>query len=170
MRLLTIIAAALSLVFTTAAEAKHRHQHHQHVAKMQQWGVVSCDDRFGCGGNRKAAYAPVERFRYAPSQDGEQIVAHPPGCPHTAYCGCGTSWRVYGRLVRDLYLAANWYRFPRAHPAPGMVAIFGRHHVAYIEAVDGNGNATLYDPNSGGHKTRVHVRNISGATVVNPNG
>jgi hypothetical protein len=51
-----------------------------------------------------------------------------------------------------------------------MVAILHAHHVAAIESCDGNGLATLYDPNSGGHQTRIHQRDISHATIVNPNG
>jgi len=97
-----------------------------------------------------------------------EIVSHPSGCPQTAFCGCGVSVRVFGHPVRDLYLAANWYRFRRASPAPGRVAIFGRHHVAYIERIEGGGEALLYDPNSGGHETRIHVRSLSGAVVVDP--
>jgi hypothetical protein len=74
---------------------------------------------------------------------------------------------VFGRPVRELYLARNWYKFPRAHAAAGMVAV-RRHHVMYIQSVDANGNATVYDPNSGGHQTRIHTRSLAGFTVVNP--
>lgn len=98
-----------------------------------------------------------------------EILPHPAGCPSRAFCGCGVSARVYGHLVRDLYLARAWLRFPRSTCAAGNVAVFGRHHVAYIEACNGS-TATLYDPNSGGHATRRHVRSIAGATIVDPNG
>ena len=57
------------------------------------------------------------------------IVEHPPGCPSRAFCGCGVALRVFGRHVRSLWLAANWFKFPPAHPAPGMVAEIGRAHV-----------------------------------------
>jgi len=43
-------------------------------------------------------------------------------------------------------------------------------HVMYIEAYNGDGTALVYDPNSGGHKTRVHVRSLAGYRVVNPHG
>jgi hypothetical protein len=69
-----------------------------------------------------------------------RIIAHPAGCPRTAFCGCGASVRIFGHPVRNLYLASNWFRFPRANPAPGMAAV-RNHHVMVIEAVDGNGNA-----------------------------
>lgn len=99
----------------------------------------------------------------------EQIVAHPAGCPRTLFCGCGVSVRVFGHSVRELWLAANWFRFPRAPAAPGNVAIFrGGGHVAYIEAVYGDGTALLYDPNSGGHLTRLHRRSLAGAVIVSP--
>jgi hypothetical protein len=39
-----------------------------------------------------------------------------------------------------------------------------------IRAVDANGNATVYDPNSGHHLTRIHQRSLAGYTIVDPNG
>jgi len=100
----------------------------------------------------------------------ERIVDHPSGCPHVRFCGCGVALRVFGKAIAKggLAVAAAWRQFPRAAPAAGNVVVFGNRHVAYIEAVDANGNAVLYDPNSGGHKTRIHTRNISWAWVVNP--
>ena len=95
-----------------------------------------------------------------------QDVAHPAGCPWRSFCGCGVSVKIFGHPVRDLYLAANWFRFPRAAPAPGMVAV-RRHHVMAIIAYNGR-TATVYDPNSGHHGTRVHERSLAGYTVVNP--
>lgn len=97
----------------------------------------------------------------------EQIVAHPAGCPARAFCGCGASIEVFGRSIRELWLAANWYRFPRAAPAPGMVAV-RRHHVFVIREVRGPGLVLAYDANSGGRKTRIHLRSLAGYTVVNP--
>ena len=98
-----------------------------------------------------------------------QIVSHPSGCPWRAFCGCGVSVRVFGHPVRNLYLASNWFRFPRANPGPGMVAV-RNHHVMLIERLDANGNAVVYDPNSGGHQTRIHTRSLRGYHVVNPHG
>lgn len=95
------------------------------------------------------------------------VVAHPSGCPWRAFCGCGAAVRVFGRPVRSLWLAANWLRFPRAYPAPGMVAI-RRHHVFVLEQDLGGGRWLTYDANSGRHMTRVHARSIVGYTVVNP--
>jgi hypothetical protein len=48
------------------------------------------------------------------------------------------------------------------------MAAVRNHHVMVIESVDGNGNATVYDANSGGHQTRIHVRSLSGYRVVDP--
>ena len=118
-------------------------------------------------------HAATRHHHYRPHRavyDSGTVTGHPAGCPGTAFCGCGTSVRVFGHPVRDLYLAANWYRFPRAGVAPGNVAIFGQHHVAYIESVVGGDVVVLYDPNSGGHLTRIHQASVSGATIVNPRG
>lgn len=100
-----------------------------------------------------------------------QIVAHPAGCPHRAFCGCGVSLHVFGKAVRagGLAIAAEWLRFPRAHPAPGMVAA-RRGHVFAILDVRPGGMVLAYDPNSGRHQTRIHLRSLAGYTVVNPRG
>jgi hypothetical protein len=95
-----------------------------------------------------------------------EILPHPHGCPARLYCGCGVSVRVFKRSIRSLWPARAWLKFRRAYAAPGRVAVW-RHHVAYIEAVDGR-NALLYDPNSGRHLTRRHWRSLAGATIVDP--
>ena len=101
--------------------------------------------------------------------DSGSVVGHPSGCPARLFCGCGAAVRVFGTPRRDLWLAANWLRYPRAHPAPGMVA--ARHgHVFVIEQVLGNGNVIAYDANSGGGRTRIHQVSLRGYTVVNPRG
>ena len=98
-----------------------------------------------------------------------QTVSSPSGCPSRAFCGCATSVKVFGHPVRDLYLAANWLRFPHAEPAPGMVA--ARHgHVFVIQEVLGGGMVLAWDPNSGGHQTHIHVRSLAGFSVRNPHG
>ena len=98
---------------------------------------------------------------------GSTIVAHPPGCPSRAFCGCGAAVRVFGSPIRSLWLAANWFRFPRTPPAPGMVAV-RRHHVFVLEADLGGGLWQVFDANSGGHATRIHARSIAGYVIVNP--
>lgn len=100
----------------------------------------------------------------------EELLPHPEGCPRTQYCGCGVADRIFGAPIRFFWLAANWLVFPRTEPAPGMVAVFGHHHVAVIERVVGDGIAEVFDPNSGGHLTRRHLRSIRGAVIVDPHG
>ncbi len=106
--------------------------------------------------------APVRVERVA-----AQIVAHPAGCPARAFCGCGAALEVFGRNIRELWLAANWFKFPRAEPAPGMVAV-RRHHVFVIREVRAPGLVLAYDPNSGRGLTRIHLRSLRGYVVVNP--
>jgi hypothetical protein len=96
----------------------------------------------------------------------QTVGGRPSGCPRS-FCGCGASLRVFGRIVPELNLAANWLRFPRATPAPGMVA--ARHgHVFVLEAHVQGDTWMAYDANSGGHATRIHARSLRGYTVVNP--
>ena len=118
-----------------------------------------------------AAALPVEARprHYHASYDSGSVVSHPSGCPHRAFCGCGAAVRVFGTPRRDLWLAANWLRYPRTLPAPGMVA--ARHgHVFVIEQVLANGNVIAYDANSGRGLTRIHQVSLRGYTVVNPRG
>ena len=111
--------------------------------------------------------AEARRHHHVRYADGS-IVSHPYGCPSRAFCGCGAAVRVFGRPVRSLWLAANWYRFPRTSPAAGTVAV-RRHHVMVLEAHIGGNVWQVYDANSGGHATRIHARSIAGYTIVNPN-
>ncbi len=98
-----------------------------------------------------------------------EVQPHPAGCPKRAFCGCGSSVYIFGKPVRDLYLARNWYRFPRSAPAPGMVAV-RRHHVfTLINHVSGS-TWRVYDANSGRRQTRIHHRSIDGWAIVNPHG
>jgi hypothetical protein len=98
-----------------------------------------------------------------------QIVSHPSGCPSRAFCGCGVSVDVFGTPKRNLFLAANWLKFPSAAPAPGMVAA-RRGHVFRLRSHVRGSIWIVYDPNSGGRKTRIHARNIAGYRIVNPHG
>jgi hypothetical protein len=103
------------------------------------------------------------------SYDAGSTISHPAGCPWSAFCGCGVSVKVFGHAVRNLYLASNWYRFPRTSPHSGAVAV-RNHHVFYIETVYGDGTVLAYDPNSGGHQTREHRVSLAGYVVVDPHG
>lgn len=96
----------------------------------------------------------------------QAVGGRPAGCPHS-FCGCGASIRVFGRIVPELNLAANWLRFPRTSPAPGMVAA-RRGHVFVLERHVEGDTWMAYDANSGGHATRIHARSLHGYAVVNP--
>lgn len=97
---------------------------------------------------------------------GRIVGGRPSGCPHS-FCGCAASLHVFGRIVPGLNLAANWLRFPRTSPAPGMVA--ARHgHVFVLEQHIAGDVWMAYDGNSGGRATRIHARSLRGYAVVNP--
>lgn len=98
-----------------------------------------------------------------------EVVAHPRGCPSRAFCGCGASVYLFGKPIRELFLARNWFRFPQALPAPRMAGV-RRHHVfVLVSHVEGD-VWQVYDANSGGRRTRIHNRSIAGYRIVNPNG
>ncbi len=85
---------------------------------------------------------------------GRVVGSRPAGCPRR-YCGCASAkYLGIANPGGRLNLAANWLRFPRARPGPGMAAA-RRGHVFVIKSVVGPGQVLAYDPNSGGGKTRV---------------
>lgn len=94
------------------------------------------------------------------------LGGRPAGCP-ARFCGCGASLHLFGRIIPFLNLAANWLRFPRATPAPGMAAARRGHVFVLKQHIEGK-KWLVYDANSGGRMTRIHSRSIAGFTVVNP--
>jgi hypothetical protein len=96
-----------------------------------------------------------------------EILRHPHGCPRTEFCGCGAAVHVFGAPIRALWRAAAWFRFPRARPAPGRVAV-RRHHVFVLEQHIRGNLWMVFDANSGHHLTRRHPRSISGYVIVEP--
>lgn len=164
------------------APAFDRHAVHQHVYltigsealigerrvhKVRSAGIKQMwRKRYGQGNAR--AHTSQQRGRSS-SHAETQLLPHPSGCPSRAFCGCGAALEVFGRHVRELWLARNWFKFPAAAPAPGMVAV-RRHHVFVIREVMGPGLVLAFDANSGGHKTRLHLRSLAGYSVRNPRG
>jgi hypothetical protein len=164
----TAILAALALICVTLpVEARLR----QHALCVETGTVMApaCMGQLG-GAFKEAAARSAIHSRHRDidhtSYAGE-IVAHPAGCPRSAYCGCGAAVRVFGHPVRELWLAANWFKFPRAEAAPGMAAV-RRHHVFVLEQHLRGDTWLVYDANSGGHATRLHGRSIAGFAIVNP--
>jgi hypothetical protein len=76
---------------------------------------------------------------------------------------------VFGRIIPTLNLAANWLRFPRAAPAPNMVAARRGHVFVLKQHIAGN-TWLVHDSNSGRGRTRVHPRSIARYVIVNPHG
>jgi hypothetical protein len=119
------------------------------------------------GEERRARVQQSSSYPRQVAESGSQAIGgRPTGCPHS-FCGCGASIRVFGRIVPELNLAANWLRFPRTSPAPGMVAA-RRGHVFVLERHVEGDTWMAYDANSGGHATRIHARSLRGYAVVNP--
>lgn len=168
----SLIAAALMLAACcVAAEARPRSVRVMHAHP-------DCNVLFPCDGVAPSARGEMvvkamggfgsARKVYTPRAAAPAaVVDHPPGCPRRAFCGCGAAVRVFGAPVRSLWLAANWFKFPRAAPAPGMVAV-RRHHVFVLEAHLGGNTWQVYDANSGWRQTRIHPRSLAGYVVVNP--
>jgi hypothetical protein len=178
----TIIVLLLAIITTSAA-----HAHHYRRALIAPSAVcwLFCDassaQSASARPNRRGGViyrrlsVPEDRLEPAgrvwageASHRSAGIVPNPAGCPRVAFCGCGASVRLFGRSVRELWLAANWLKkFPRAAPAPGMAAV-RQHHVMVLEARGEHGGWVVYDANSGGHATRIHERSLTGYVIVDP--
>lgn len=116
-----------------------------------------------------AADARPRHYRTVTYDVGAGVIgSRPAGCP-SRYCGCEASLYLFGRIIPSLNLAANWLRFPPAMPAPRMVAARRGHVFVLLSHVEGD-NWLVHDGNSGGQRTREHVRSLRGYRVVNPGG
>ena len=196
MRIASSLLCFFVFLLSTQAEARHyrhhaHHSHHRHYARVvkQQPSNDFFFNWFASGQQQVKEARARKLYAYAPSHrvneetysapaishathiqhhESQIVGGRPAGCPYQ-YCGCYVSLKVFGKIIPSLNLAANWFRFPRAIPAPGMVAVKS-HHVFYIAAVNSDGTVIAHDGNSGRHLTRIHARSLSGYRVVNPHG
>lgn len=190
LRITALAGALLCLIFTVSAEARPRQVICNNTDVMRPCGpVFGRSDHVGDvndmirSGRREAkriargqrleqsmpfgaAIVPPETQRSFLSRGAEILGGRPAGCPHR-FCGCGVSLKVFGRIIPDLNLAANWKRFASAMPGAGTVA-WRPGHVLYVEASVGGNLYQVYDPNSGGGKIRRHVRNLARYNFVDP--
>lgn len=96
-----------------------------------------------------------------------RYLPHPLGCPRRLFCGCGAAVNIFGRPVRSLWLARAWFKFPRSAPGHNKVAVRRGHVFVLKQHVEGS-RWYVYDANSGGRRTRYHIRSITGYTIVDP--
>lgn len=171
-----LVASLLILIGSASAEARLIHLRQASECNV----TMPCDLSFSqpspqsvsryartaSMGRQQRFTAPRDAYASA-NMPGDQVVGgRPAGCPKS-FCGCGAALRVFGHVVPELNLAANWLRFPRTSPAPGMVAA-RRGHVFVLEQPLGDGMWMAYDANSGGRATRIHARSLQGYAIVNP--
>lgn len=152
--------AVVACLFAVTAEARPRHsQLETRSCVLDNSGRQTCQG----GVNR------ISRPNTADANGNQVIGRRPPGCPRK-FCGCEASLYLFGKIRPELNLAANWIRkFPRTSPAPRMAAARPGHVFVLLSHVGGN-EWLVRDGNSGGGKTRIHVRSIAGYVVVNPHG
>jgi len=162
-KLLLILAIVIGFAHT--AEAKHGHHrlhhihhhrvhvHHTHYSHHRIHAVHRI--RLDLHRSKSAVAAPVT------------MLAHPDGCPRVAFCGCGAAIDALGRNVRSLWVAANWYAFPRSSPGYNTVGVRPHHVLVLKQQVSGN-IWMANDYNSGGHLSRYHAVDISRYTIVSP--
>lgn len=179
MRFASFAAMCLCLVGILGAPAQARHLRGTTVVLDPSCNVtMPCEGGFYSARAKKFIGIPfgAPLQHYTPQrirvqavpvpQKGEVIGSRPSGCPH-AYCGCGASLYLFGKIRSELNLAANWLKFPIAAPAPRMAAARPGHVMVLVSHVQGN-VWMVHDSNSGGGLTRLHARSIAGYTIVNP--
>lgn len=122
----------------------------------------------GVAGRGQLLLRPTPVGRIQRGREGRGIIlAHPSGCPRRLFCGCGASIEIFGRPIARLFTARAWFGFPRSERAPG-TAMVRAHHVAILKSHVSGTLWMVYDANSGGRQTRLHVRDTAGWTIVNP--
>lgn len=161
-----------SLMGISPSEARHYHHHYRHhVAQAQSPFGFGETNNMGSFFQPQQQYTPRHQRQYSEASrevSGARgvIGGRPSGCPN-AFCGCEASLYLFGKIVPHLNLAANWFRFPRSAPAPRTVAVRNHHVMVLVAQVDGD-KWLVHDGNSGGHKTREHVRSIRGYSIHSP--
>ncbi len=164
-----MIRAAILLVCLSALPANAKVTSYDHNGITQQAApALPAHARVGRQARSHRAVGVRRAARHHHAGDPAEVVGgRPPGCP-PRFCGCVASIKVFGRIRPELNLAANWLRkFPRTRPAPMMAAARWGHVMVLLEHVGGD-KWKVYDGNSGGGRTRIHVRSIKGFAVVNP--
>jgi hypothetical protein len=174
--ILRMLAGAFALALISVVPATARPAYARVMCAGMYCAVVNVPDPHDDARPAARRHGPMQRApkRLPPadaSAGGEDvsILPHPAGCPHVAFCGCGASVEAFGHSVRALWRAAAWLAFPPAAPGPGMAAVRA-HHVMIIRQYLGDDHALVYDANSGGHLTRVHVVSLRGFRIRNPRG
>jgi hypothetical protein len=152
LKLLLILTIVIG--FTHTAEARHGHHRHHSIHHHRI--------------HSHHKHRSVHRIHAVHRVNAPvTFLEHPSGCPRVAFCGCGASIDALGRNVRRLWLAANWYSFPRSSPGYNTVGVRPHHVLVLKQQVNG----TIWmvnDYNSGGHLSRYHAVDISRYTIVNP--
>lgn len=162
---ITALAAWL-ITFPAAAQHRTRQPANSPIVVCDLHG---CSDRVAPGA-LNGSRAPLLHAPAIDANGNEAVVgSRPAECP-AEFCGCEASLYVFGEIRRELNLASAWMRkFPRAQSAPGMAAVRNHHVMILMRHVDGK-DWLVHDGNSGGRKTREHIRSISGYVVVDPHG
>lgn len=156
MRTIKIVMFLMSLFMIQPAEARHHHESSRHTVH-----------RHHTHGTRHAHHRSHVHHREVHRLPAVVMLPHPDGCPHRLFCGCGAALDVFGKHVRHLWLAANWYSYPRSPPGYNTVGV-RPHHVLVLKHHVSGTIWMVNDYNSGGHLSRYHAVDISRYTIVSP--
>lgn len=169
MRIFLAVPVAIGLLLTPVHAKRHHYHHHHrhrhhfyHHSRIHRTAAHRARPQWALNGLIKATGELYE----AGARALTRLLPHPSGCPAVAFCGCGAEHDL-GMHDRSLWLAANWYRFPRSAPGHDKVAV-QPHHVFVLKYQIRGTIWEVADYNSGGHLSRLHPRDIRGYTIVSP--
>jgi hypothetical protein len=160
---ITISAAAIAVTLSSPALASHHHQrtyrhlhhHYSHYLTYRHWYYTHKYYR---------RYQPQAAQTSDLSSAPCHWIAKALGGP----CGCETAWKILHVAEhvwkgRNLWLAWDWTRFPRAIPVNGTAAVWKNHsHVAPILHANNDGTVTVKD------YWAIHKVRLSEVIVVDP--
>lgn len=165
---------ALMLSISSADARKRQHYQHRSAPIQQNFGFDQSNPMVTFQGvDKQHTFGEYTRRNTNSSlrqHSNVQMLAHPTGCPRRAFCGCGAAIEKFGTPRRDLWTARAWFAFPKVGVASASSgdAMVRSHHVAILRSHVSGTLWLVADHNSGGGKSRLHVRDISGWTIVRP--
>lgn len=168
-----LVAVAIIGLTLTAADARAHRHHHRHITHVKHHfhRVKAKPEPVRLEWNFdpfiQLPAKAIGSAAHAVREFGAVMLPHPSNCPRTAFCGCGAADEVGRPNEHSLWLASNWFKFPRTDPAPMMAAV-RPHHVFVLKEHIGGDKWLVIDHNSGHHQSKIHVRSIRGFTIVNP--
>jgi hypothetical protein len=167
-----LMALAILLGSGVAAEARQRHRghHHGYAHHYGRYLVVRHWRHLARRHSRHLKHFAHKKNRVTGSGVRVDLpwVCRHRAAPMGGPCGCWTGHSLLGTTAHvwhgiNLWLAADWLRFPRSSPGPGTAAVWRNHsHVAPVARDNHDGTVSVSD------YWGVHRVRLAEIIIVNP--